>query len=340
MSLLIDVKYVSLISSRFERIVKKKDYLWNLRCPICGDSKKNSTKMRGYIYRKINDLFYSCHNCGIGLSIGNFIRSLDDGLYKQYIFERYSAGEGGRNNFKTSEVTENFQSFKFETKKKLRCFQHGELVSDLPDAHFCKQYVLSRKIPERIHDKLYFTSKFKSFVEELYPEIDKKLSEDERLVIPIFDKYNDIVGVYGRALSFHNGLRYIKLNFGDSRILYNEFEVDASSTVRVVEGAIDSMFVKNCVASGDSSLEIAAKRFEKSVLLFDNEPRNKQIVKLMENSIRNGHSIVIWPDTIKEKDINEMIISGKTEQDIENIINENSFSGLEANLKFISWRKC
>ena len=96
MSLYIDLKYTTQIAHRFEKFSRKNDYLFNVRCPICGDSKKNLSKMRGFIFRKENDLFYKCHNCGQGLSLGNLIKYLDPNLYKEYILERYKSGESGQ----------------------------------------------------------------------------------------------------------------------------------------------------------------------------------------------------------------------------------------------------
>ena len=96
MSAFIDGKYVNLISHRLLRFKKKSEYLWNFRCPICGDSKKSQSKARGYVYRKKNDLFYRCHNCGVGNTLGNFIKEIDPTLYKQYVIERYKGGVTGK----------------------------------------------------------------------------------------------------------------------------------------------------------------------------------------------------------------------------------------------------
>jgi hypothetical protein len=95
------------------------------------------------------------------------------------------------------------------------------------------------------------------------------------------------------------------------------------------------------VASGDSSLTTVADNISagKKVLVFDNEPRNKEIVKLMQESIKSNHHIVIWPNIIEAKDINEMVMSGISPAEIESIISSNTFSGLEAQTKFVFWKK-
>jgi hypothetical protein len=117
--------------------------------------------------------------------------------------------------------------------------------------------------------------------------------------------------------------------------------VNVNETIRIVEGPIDSLFLQNCVAAGDANLQLVAKNISsgKKVLIYDNEPRNKDIVRMMQDAIKLGHNIVIWPDTIAQKDINEMIMSGRTKSEIESIISNNTFSGLEAQTKFVFWKK-
>lgn len=340
MSLFIDVKYVNLLSSRISKITKKNDYLWNLRCPICGDSKKNLNKMRGYIFRKTNDLFYQCHNCGIGLSIGNFIKTLDEGLHKRYVLERYSQGEGGRSNFKSP--TFEFKPIRFDKISKNIEYQNAQKLTELSSDHICIQYAKSRKIPEQFYSDLYFTSKFSSFIKELDSDNEKELIDEERLVIPIRDSYDQIIGVSARSLSDKNKLRYITLNFSKNKFYFSKNKINTNKPVRIVEGAIDSFFVDNCIASCSSALSATAELIDATdkILVFDNEPRNKQIVHLIEKAIDKNHSVVIWPTEIIGKDVNEMILKGLSLQELNDTIERNSVSGLKAKLKFASWRKC
>ena len=100
MSLIIDSKYLKLISYRLRNFKQKKDYLWNFSCPFCGDSKKKITKARGYVFQKDNNLFFGCHNCGHGTNIGNLINQIDPSLQKEYIMERYKFGEMKSSNYK------------------------------------------------------------------------------------------------------------------------------------------------------------------------------------------------------------------------------------------------
>jgi hypothetical protein len=150
--------------------------------------------------------------------------------------------------------------------------------------------------------------------------------------------------VSGRALENSDyKLRYVTLRTNESqdKLIYGMDKVNTNELVKIVEGPLDSMFLTNCVGSGDSALIQTAKLLdaENKVLIFDNEPRNKEIVKLMEDAIKLGYDIVIWPDTIEQKDINEMVMSGISPDEIERIISSNTFTGLRAQMKFVSWKK-
>lgn len=341
MSLLIDQKYTQLISPRFEKFQRKSDYLYACRCPLCGDSKKNKSKMRGYIYRKGNDLFFKCHNCGAGTSLGNLIKQLDAGLYKEYVMERYKAGETGNNSFK--QVT-TIAPPRFDKLNTDITYQNAERCDKLPDNHFCIQYLKNRRIPQDYYKLLYYTDNYKQFVSEVYPQVDKEITADKRLVIPFYDQYNSLIALSGRALEVSDyKLRYVTLrtNESEDKLIYGMDRVNTNETIKIVEGPIDSLFLQNCVAAGDANLSLVAKSISsgKKVLIFDNEPRNKDIVRMMQDAIKIGHDVVIWPNTIAQKDINEMIMAGQTKVEIESIISSNTFSGLQAQTKFVFWKK-
>lgn len=341
MSLSTDLKFTLLISNRFEKFQRKSDYLFNVRCPLCGDSQKNKNKMRGYIYRIANELRYKCHNCGSGIGIGNLIKQIDANIHREYILERYKSGEIGGNNNKAKLF--DIPAPRFGKVDEVH-YQNAERCDKLPDTHFCLSYLKGRKIPKKFWNKLYFTANYKKFCDEVYPTHDKEITPDARLVIPFFDEWNSLSGVSGRALANADSkLRYVTIKTNDSpnKLIYGLDRVDFTKPVKIVEGPIDSLFLNNCIASGDSSLHITAKNIlaEKKILIFDNEPRNKEIVKLMKDAIMLGHDVVIWPDVLKEKDINEMVMSGISSDEIEAIISKNTFSGLEAQAKFVFWKK-
>jgi len=342
MSLPIESKYVRLISSRLRNFKQKKDYLWNFSCPICGDSQKNKTKARGYVFPKGNNLFYRCHNCGVSIGVGNFIKAVDESLYKEFVLEKYKSGE--TNNTRSANTILNIPSPRFDKLDKQKVFEHAEWVDKLPSGHFCLVYCAKRQIPSNILSKLLFTPHYKQFCDALVPNHGKTIVDDARLVIPFYDEYNELIAVSGRALETGDKtLRYITLRTNDSqdKLIFGMDRVDLNQTVKIVEGPVDSLFLKNCIASGDANLVLCADAIssDKIVLIFDNEPRNKEIVKMMQNAIGLKYDVVIWPDTIGGKDINEIILSGKSQDEIEEIISSNTFRGIEAQLKYNMWKK-
>ena len=347
MAIYIDTKYVRMVSSRLRNFKQKNANLFNMSCPFCGDSQTNKLKARGYIFAKENNLIFKCHNCGVGTNVGNFIKHVDPSLHGEYVLEKYKSGTGTTNTYhrKSSDSPRIITTPpKFGHIKKRSIFEHGTWLSDLPSGHFCLNYAQNRLIPEEHYDKLLFTSNYKTFCDELIPNHDKKLIEDARLVIPYFNYQNELVAVSGRALETSDRtLRYVTLRTDDSenKLVYGMDRVDLNERVYLVEGPLDSLFLKNCVASGDANLALTVKNIQakKITLIFDNEPRNKEVCKLIENAIKSNHDVVIWPDNTDGKDINEMVLNGFSSSEIQEIIDSNTFFGLEAIAKFTFWKK-
>ncbi len=342
MSISTDTKYIRLISSRLRNFKQKGNGLFNFSCPICGDSKKNLTKARGYAFSKGNDYFYRCHNCGASTSIGNLIKQVDPALHKEYVLENYKTGNSN-NAITTAEILQ-ITPPKFGKVAKSKVFEHAEWLSNLPEEHFAIKYATNRKIPLNFYDKLLFTSHYKQFITTLVPNHDKQILDDARLVIPFYNEYNELIAVSGRALETSDKtLRYVTIRTNDSqnKLVYGIDRVNLSEKVYLVEGPIDSLFLNNCLASGDANLALTAKDIsaDEIVLIFDNEPRNKEIVKMMQNAIKLNHDIVIWPNNTEGKDINEMVTLGKSQEEIQEIISSNTFRSIQAQLKFNMWKK-
>ena len=336
MSVFIDRSFLLQVSPKLQRFTKKKDDLYNFRCPLCGDSQKNKLKSRGYIFRKKNDYFYMCHNCGVSTTFYNFLKQVDPNLLQEYQLERYKNGETGNNNYPKPEFEEAKQSAPvFRQKIPL------ESIDSLPEEHFAKTYVRSRQIPESFYSQLYFAPDFRKFVKELGIEKEGLKEDDPRLVIPFYDENKNLVAFQGRALG-ESKLRYItvKLHDDNSKV-FGLDRIDQDKLVYVLEGPIDSLFLNNAVATADSNLESITNVLDKSkvALVFDNEPRNKEIVKKMEKAIDEHFNVVIWPPMIEKKDINDMILDGFSPDEIQDIIDNNTFVNLRAKMEFVNWKK-
>jgi len=326
----IDQKYLLLVSPQLKQFKKKNDGLYNFRCPYCGDSKKSETKARGFVFRKENTMIYKCHNCGIGTSFKNFIKQVDLKIYNEYILERY----------KKKEVEPDISKF---TQPK---FLLGDSplkslikVSTLEHNHPVKKFLENRQIPSQSHYELFLASKFYEWVNTLVPNKFPSLDGDHpRLVIPFFDEQDKMFAFQGRAFGKENP-KYITIVLDSERDkIYGLNKINWNKKVYVVEGPIDSLFLDNCIATAQSDLRIKSKK-QNLILIPDNEPRNKEIVKQIERFINDGYSVVLWPEYVKEKDINEMIVSGKTKTEIQKMINENVYSGIKAKTQFVFWKK-
>lgn len=334
MSLFIDQKYVSLVSIKLEQFKVKKNYLWNFRCPICGDSKKNKTKARAYVYRQKSNLSFVCHNCGHSCSFGNFLKTVDPALFKEYQLERYKNESAGNVTKPDFEIARGLPVF---TKK-----INIPTIESLDDNHSAKKYIASRKIPNKYWNQLYYADDFKQFIIATFTDHDQsKLKDnDARIVIPFYDRDKKLLGVQGRAIGASN-VRYITIKQNeDYKKIFGLDRLDLSKKVYVVEGPIDSLFLDNAVATMDANLSSVVDTIKTNfVLVFDNEPRNKEIIRNMERAMKKNFPICVWPSNIEQKDINDMVLSGLTSQQIQSMIDENTFTDLKAKLQFNVWRK-
>ena len=337
MSIATDTKFLNFLSSRLDRFKRIRDNLWNFRCPLCGDSSKNKRKARGYVYQKKTDLFYKCHNCGSGLSVGNLIKELDLTLHKQYVMERYKAGETGKR--KTKEPDFKFESPKF--KPKITTIDLPSIGS-LPKEHYARAYYEGRRIPNHFIDKIFYTEDFKKWAQSVCQvDYSTLISEEPRLVIPFFDKDNQLIGAQGRALR-ESKIRYVTVKVDEKlQKIFGLERWNPEEHTYLVEGPIDSLFLPNCLAIGGADLK--DNNFldkSKTTLIFDNEPRNFQIARSMAKTLKDGWSICIWPSSYnKLKDINEMVLNGQTPEKILEIINSNTYSGTRGEWEVQTWKK-
>ena len=317
---LIDSKYIGLISSRLIKFKRVKSDLYNFRCPICGDSKKNKTKTRGYLYTVKADVNYRCHNCGASMTFSNFLKEIDPVVHKQYVFERFKQGRTGRGTVVEEPV------FKFEAPQ-------FKTSIDLPLAStvdVSRIYLEKRKLDPT---KFYYAERFVEYVNSHKQSLDVK--EHPRIIIPLYYEKN-LVGVQGRALN-SNSVKYITTIFYDEAPkIYGLDNIRRGAPVFVTEGPFDSTFLLNSIALCGADGDVRKWGVSTPVWVFDNEPRSKEITTRISSTIAKGDSVVIWPSHVHEKDINDMVLAG---HDVQSIVESNTYDGLEAHLKFTTWKK-
>ena len=327
----IDTKYLNIISPYLQQFKKKGDNLWNFRCPYCGDSQKSRIKARGFVFRKKNDLFFKCHNCGVGASLGNLVKTVDSKTYKDYIFERYKKGVETRS---SPQPEFNFNAPVFRKKGILKGLQS---IKELPSDHPARALVEKRLIPSKSLSDLYLCESFYQFTNSIIPNKFPSLDGDHpRLLIPFRDEQGEVFAYQGRAFGKEQP-KYITIKLDDDKDkIFGLDRVDKSKPIYVVEGPLDSLFLDNCIAVAGADFSNMKGDL---IIIYDNEPRNKEISKQIEKTINQGKSVCLWPDNMKCKDINDMIIDGYSKEQIQEIITDNTFSGASAQLRFAEWRK-
>jgi len=335
----IDTKYISLISHRLRNFTKKGDYLWNFSCPFCGDSQKNKRKARGFIYRTKNDLFFKCHNCSHGTNLSKLIEYVDISLHKEYVLERYKEGltSNGRGD-KTPGA--GIKTPKFDFKKPVFKKSLGlQSFAELDESHPAVKFLLKRNLPRATWNDIYFCPKFfefsNTFIENKFPSLE---GDHPRMIIPFRNRDGEVFAFQGRAFG-KEPQKYITIILDKEHPkIFGLDRVDTSNVFYVVEGPIDSLFIQNTIAVAQSDLRLPDHK-DKAVLVPDNEPRNKEVCRQIERCIKDGYNVVLWPKGTEEKDINDMILSGKSSAEIMGIIHSNTHKGLQAQTVFNSWKR-
>ncbi len=340
----IDTKYIGILGVRLEQFKKKGKALWNFRCPLCGDSAKDKIKARGYIFENDGAALYKCHNCGVATGLSQLIDHVSPPLKKEYALEKFGTrgrqgrkiklGAGPQEDFFKTNTTPTFVS---DPLKQITCL-------DLMDInHIARIYVKERKIPIHQWSRLYYTDTFKAWTNTIVKNKFPDVSKDEgRLIIPFFDKSGKMMAFQGRSLDPSNPVRYITIKITEDECkLFGLDKMDESKPVYVTEGPIDSLFLSNAIAMAGSDLSASCRLNKETefVIVMDNENRNKEIVKKIEAFIEKGYSVCIWDDKNKQKDINDMILSGMSTDEVQLSIEARTFKGLQAKLALNKWKR-
>ena len=321
---IIDSKYIGLVSSRLQKFKRVKANLYNFRCPICGDSKKHKNKARGYFYQVKTNTNFKCHNCGASLSLNNFLKQIDSTLHKQYTLEKFKEGHAGGRNFVVEEP-------KFEFKQPV--FRKGLDLPKASDVTVAKEYLEKRKLDP---SKFYFTNKFKQWTNTQKKTFDTIGRDESRIIIPMYDENRNLIGFQGRSLG-PNSVKYITVMINDDAPkIYGLDTIETEKPIYILEGPFDSTLVENSVAMCGSDIDIGSFGWSDYIYVYDNEPRNREITNRISKTIDRGDKVVIWPTSLEEKDVNDMILGGHKVMDM---LKSNTYSGLKAKIKFNNWKK-
>ena len=333
----LEEQYLRRVSYKLRNYKEKGDHKFQFSCPICGDSETKKKRARGYAFDKSGSLIVHCHNCGYGRTLPNFLKEIDPLLYKEFIMTKFKEGI----NKKIIEpLADKFYSKITGTKKYVpNIFEGLPLVQTLEDSHAAKKYVMSRKLP--VEDfEFYYAEKF---IEWTKGHTDKfaewKGPDHSRIVIPFKARDGRAIGYTARDISGSQEQKYYRIfiDATEKEKFFGINKVDESKTVYVLEGEIDSMFLPNAIAVSNGKLD--TYKNPNAVYIVDIDIRNTHIMKNVKGMIEKGLNVCLLPINMPGKDINEIIVSGFTVDNLIKIINENTFNGLEAMLKFNNWKK-
>ena len=336
----LEKKYLNMVSPYLDMAKWINENTFNHRCPYCGDSQKNTYKARGYHFVKEQSLIYKCHNCGKSTSSVNFIKDNYPAIHKEYLKEWLS--EQGK---KPVQKMPDSSYFKFTPRTDILNTTTDDLKSvatKVTEDANARNYLLNRKIPEFMMKDIWFVENAE-VLSKLSPKYkDRVLGTDPRIILPFYNENGKLIGVTGRAIN-DSPLRYLTLRFQDDvPLIFNLNNVDKTKTIYVTEGPIDSLFLPNSIAvAGSDFKKISEDIKDNAILIYDNEPRNKQIIKKIEEVITLGYRVCIWNDKrISQcKDINDMIRSGLSEYEVKDIIDKCTVKGLSARLQLKEYKR-
>jgi predicted RNA-binding Zn-ribbon protein involved in translation (DUF1610 family) len=307
----------------------------NFSCPICGDSQKNLTKARGYLFEKENLYQYFCHNCGFSAKFSFFLKSVNSVLHTEYLKQL----------FLDTQRTEEIMKPKTLKPKPILSDRltattiiNAMSIEKLSVEHPARIYVMRRKIPEKYHKELFYTKEFGNWIRKNY-DSNYSGGDDERIIIPFYNGKKKLVAFQGRALSGNTKLRYITIKLNEKAPkIYNYDKVDTSRRIYIVEGPIDAMFLPNAIAAAGSDVPKSLDKFNFDfVFVADREPRNPEIVKKVSSMIDRKYKVALLPESMRGKDINDYILNGYTSSQIISMIDRFTFEGLQATFHLKMW---
>lgn len=330
---MIDNYYANLVSARLERFKQVRNGVYTFRCPYCGDSQKHKNKTRGYFFTKKSGLVFKCHNCGVGRSFGSFLKENASDLHDEYVMERYKAGLTGKGR--------NVANPKFDFEKPVfkTTANDTELqsIEQLNNEHPAVGYLLGRQIPKQNFSDLFYIDNFCAWVNTQKPTFKDVKKDHPRIIIPFIDTDGTWFGFQGRSIDVNDKMRYITIMLDESKTkIFGLNRVDFNKTIYITEGPFDSLYIDNAIAMAGADVDWELLHDKEVVFVFDNEKRNKEIIKRIEKVIDRGYEVVIWPDNLQQKDLNDMFIAG---HDVQSLVEFNTYSGLQAQIKLSEWKK-
>jgi len=284
-------KHIKIVLNSYFTDVYETHDSFNFRCAICGDSKKDKFKKRGYILKSKTPWVYYCHNCNTSMSAMKWIKEYYPSNYRSYIKEvMINKPKSDNNTYKNIKTSKTFEDYDERVD-----VQHFKSILKFPDAvEFCE----NRRIPKEVY------SKWKYCVDGKYVG---------RIIITFLNKEGKPYYYQGRSFNNNSGMKYLSRK-GDHCSIYNYYNVDPDKPVVILEGPIDSIFVENSIAVTGLKLKSDdLDIFNDKYFMLDNDASGwRQSIK----RLKRGDYVFNWSKflsnyhfTSKIKDVNDFILA-------------------------------
>jgi transcription elongation factor Elf1 len=319
---------INQLSFELPKFKKINDNLYNFKCPVCGDSKKNTRKTRGYFIIKNDKVHVYCHNCGYSSSLVFFVKEHYPNIYDSYLLLNFKE--------KTKSYKKIDDSIKTIEQKTLK------FVNSVSTNQEACDYLRYRCIPEYKWSNFGYINNINLFLQANGAYQDRWIRQEEGIGIEYdWGEYYQIRSMREKVyLTFHLH------NNGNPKI-WGLNQVNRSKKyLYVTEAVFDAVCVPNAIAMGGIGqynslryiLDFAKEKKLIPILVPDNDFKtNPQVAKSYKGALnkwckQDAYKICVWDDDFKFKDINEAVMNGV--KDIESIIINSSYSGLQAKLEF------
>lgn len=277
---------------------------YTFHCPICGGHKKNRNNKCGYVYT--DKWKYKCYNeCG-SMSFTKYLKEYHPEVYKRVIFHAF---DKKKREHKKPIKTKAEKSYNANN---LYQFKKGELVELMdetnPVAQQALKYCESRHIRKAVYKKWFVCIRDDKFKDRdaygnYVKNADGKYTGNEygnRIIIPYYRYGGKWIQFDARSLDEHSLLRYRNLENAE-RELYNIDFLNVNEPFFLLEGAIDSTFIKNSIAFGGTQhlMKFLEQHPElkqnahNGTVIWDNDDAGKDEI---EKTVKMGFNWFEWTD--------------------------------------------
>lgn len=324
MKVLVEQKYIGFLSSSLPKFKRIHDGLYEFQHSC---ERSSSTKTRGRISRYPGQYQVYCHNCGYSHTFSYFLRELNPTMYAQYRLEIFRGSSGAAVEtplFVADPPAHGNTQIQFTS------------LLQLPSDNLSVSYAKRRMIPKKYWGRIGHVDNFCEFARKVDPNFN--VPATPRIIFPYYDAGGNVFAISGRSLTPGEEPRYSNLTVDKSKEkIYGLWKVDLHREIIAVEGQIDSLFLDNAVGAAGMSYR---KKFfkdnkDKLVICPDNDfVSNKQVRASLLKSIKEGAGVcLLYPKYAGFKDINDIIMSGVSSDELMCFISKNTKRGLAAELE-------